>query len=327
MRVVFAAWLVAGALGAALTAEPAPRLPHRELYGRDYVDLAAWARANRLVMQWERVTGDVRLTNRWTKLAFTIDSRRAEVNRVRAWLSAPITPRDQGAYIASVDLQTLLGPVLAPSRNAPGQRVRTIVLDPGHGGKDPGNQVGHEQEKRETLLLAQEAQRVLREAGLRVLLTRADDQFVDLGERDAIARRAHADLFVSLHYNATEVRKVGVRGVEVYCLTPAGAPSTNGHGNDGITGALPGNKNDAKNVLLAYEVQAAVVRNLATEDRGVHRARFVVLREAAMPAVLIEGGFMTDPEEGRQISAASHRVELARAIVEGILTYKRLVER
>ncbi|HQH03701.1 MAG TPA: N-acetylmuramoyl-L-alanine amidase, partial [Verrucomicrobiota bacterium] len=88
-----------------------------------------------------------------------------------------------------------------------------------------------------------------------------------------------------------------------------------------------GNRNNSRNLFLAYQVQAALVRNLATEDRGVRRARFAVLRDAAMPAVLIEAGFMSHPVEGRKILTAAYRQQIARAIVEGLLAYKKAVER
>jgi N-acetylmuramoyl-L-alanine amidase len=304
-----------------------PDLPTVELYGRRFVDLSAWASANRLELHWDKASGQVELTNRCTKLAFTVDSRCASINGVVAWLSVPITPRNHDVYVAAIDLQTLLGPLLSPVKNKPRQFVRTVALDPGHGGKDPGNEAGAEQEKTHALLLAQRVRYLLQEAGLGVVLTRSSDKFVDLAARVRHAKRRRADLFLSLHYNATDPAKNGVKGVEVYCLTPAGAPSTNARSESGSARAASGNANNAKNVLLAYQIQKAMVNDLGMEDRGVRRARFVVLRAAEMPAVLIEGGFMTDPEEAAQIFDPSHREELAHAIVEGVLAYKRLVER
>ena len=79
-------------------------------------------------------------------------------------------------------------------------------------------------------------------------------------------------------------------------------------------------------MLLAYEIHRKLVRKLSTEDRGVKRARFLVLRNAAMPAVLVEGGFMSHPVEGKRILDKAYRRKMAKAIVEGILSYKRIVE-
>lgn len=278
-------------------------------------------------MTWERRSGAVRISNRSTRLAFTVDSRRADINGVQAWLSVPIIPHRERLYIASIDLQTLLKPILNPPRNEPGRKVRVVALDPGHGGKDPGNQAGRQQEKTLTLLLAAKVRTLLRDAGFRVVLTRYSDQYVDLPDRPALAKKERADLFVSFHYNATEPGNTGVKGVEAYCLTPATALSTNARGDSGSTAPQPGNRYDAKNVLLAYQVHKAIIRTVTTEDRGLRRARFSVLRTAEMPAVLIEGGFMTSAEEARAIMNGTRRDELARAVVDGILAYKRLVER
>jgi N-acetylmuramoyl-L-alanine amidase len=132
---------------------------------------------------------------------------------------------------------------------------------------------------------------------------------------------------VSLHFNAADSSRDSVQGTEVYCLTPAGASSTNARGEGGGAGSFPGNRSNEKNLLLSYSVQKALTRDLGTEDRGVRRARFAVLRDAAVPATLIEAGFMSHPVEGRKIFTAAYRQKMAHAIVEGVLAYKRQVER
>jgi len=133
-------------------------------------------------------------------------------------------------------------------------------------------------------------------------------------------------LFISLHFNAAESARSSVQGAEVYCLTPAGATSTNAHGEGNGEGSFPGNRHNDQNLILAYQVQKALTRNLTVEDRGVRRARFAVLRDAVMPAVLIEAGFLSHPVEGRQILSAAYRQRIARAIVEALLAYKRAIE-
>lgn len=110
-------------------------------------------------------------------------------------------------------------------------------------------------------------------------------------------------------------------------MTPAGAASTNARGEGSGSRAYAGNRNNSKNLLLAYQVQKSLVRTLKSEDRGVRRARFEVLREATMPAVLIEAGFLSHPVEGKKIFTAEYRKQMARAIVEGIQSYKKVVER
>jgi N-acetylmuramoyl-L-alanine amidase len=158
------------------------------------------------------------------------------------------------------------------------------------------------------------------------VLTRSTDTFVDLDTRPELAKRMKADLFVSLHYNSASLSPNGVKGIEVYCLTPPGMNSTHESGDDREHKALPGNRFDEQNILLAYHLLKSIHQSLGVEDRGVKRARFVVLRTAQMPAVLIEGGFMSDPAEAKQIYDTAHRRQLAQAIVDGVLAYKRLVE-
>ena len=98
-------------------------------------------------------------------------------------------------------------------------------------------------------------------------------------------------------------------------------------GEGGDVSAWAGNRLDAKNILLAYQVQKAMVRSLPVEDRGVKRARFAVLRNARVPAILIEAGFMSHPQESKRIFDPQYRRRLARAIADGILAYKRAIER
>jgi N-acetylmuramoyl-L-alanine amidase len=235
--------------------------------------------------------------------------------------------RNGAVCLAQLDVDRTLRPLLSPPKGPPRAKITSICLDPGHGGKDPGNQVGSNQEKQYTLLLAREVRAQLARAGFKVTLTRSTDTFVDLPSRTELAKRQSADLLVSLHLNAAETGRDSVQGAEVYCLTPAGASSTNARKEGSFAGAFPGNRYNDKNLLLAYQVQKSLKRSLSVADRGVRRARFAVLRNAVMPAVLVEAGFMSHPAEGRKIFTAAYRQKMARAIVEGLLAYKRAVER
>jgi N-acetylmuramoyl-L-alanine amidase len=289
--------------------------------------LEDWARDSHFQTKWVVPKQEVQFYSAWFTLIFTVDSRRCSLNGVNVWLSFPIALRNGSVCIAATDLSTAVQPVLLPSKNPKGHTITTICLDPGHGGKDPGNREGAQQEKKYTLLLAQELSALLTKAGFRVNLTRSADNFVELPSRPEIARRRGADLFVSLHFNSADgAGASAVKGTEVYCMTPARLSSTNARGEGAGTGSYPGNRFDSKNVLLAYHIQKALVRNLGVEDRGLRRARFAVLRSAEMPAVLIEGGFMTHPGEARRIYDAAYRQQMAQAIVDAVLAYKKLVE-
>jgi N-acetylmuramoyl-L-alanine amidase len=206
-----------------------------------------------------------------------------------------------------------------------GATIKTICLDAGHGGKDPGNMEGTTKEKNLTLLLSREVETLLEKAGYKVVTTRSRDEFIDRDQRPIVANRRKADLFISLHFNSAPATSAS--GIEVFCLTPAGAPSSHGSPEGYNGNQLPGNKNDEQNVLLAHCVQKATVKQTKTIDRGIVRARYDVLRTTAMPAILVEGGFMTNPAEGRRIREADYRRSLAEGIVDGIKAYARLVER
>jgi N-acetylmuramoyl-L-alanine amidase len=300
---------------------------HVRIAGQEYVRLGDWAKDNGLEARWLKQDDSLQLSNHSTRLVLTVDHRETQINGVEVWLLFPVVLRSGSAYLAQLDLQTTLLPILSPPKNRRGAKIRTVCLDPGHGGKDPGNQVGSNQEKSYTLLLAQEVRKQLSQAGLKVILTRSTDTFVELPTRPEIANRRNADLLVSLHFNAADASRDSAQGAEVYCLTPAGASSTNARGEGGGAGSFAGNRSNEKNLFLAYQVQRAVTRSLGAEDRGVRRARFAVLRDAVMPATLIEAGFMSHPVEGRKIFTAGYRQKMARAIVEGVLAYKRQVER
>jgi N-acetylmuramoyl-L-alanine amidase len=297
-----------------------------QISGKPHLRLQTWARGYGLEVRWIKPEQTVQLSNRSHKIILTVESREAQVDGVQIWLSFPIAWRNGSAYLAQLDAQTALQPLLAPPKNRSTGTLKSVCLDPGHGGKDPGNRVGSYQEKKYTLLLAQEVRQQLARAGIKANLTRSGDSFIELPSRPDVARQRNSDLFVSLHFNAAATSRSSVRGAEVYCLTPAGASSTNARGEGGGAGWFPGNHHNEKNMALAFQVQKSVCQNLGTEDRGVRRARFAVLRDATMPAILIEAGFMSHPLEGKKIFDPSYRRQMAKAIVDGILAYKRLVE-
>ena len=290
-----------------------------------YVRLADWAKVNGFRFHWLKPDETIELTNHASRLLLTVDSRETQINGVQVWLLFPVTAHNGVAWLAQLDGEATLHPLLVPPRGRP-HRIRSVCLDPGHGGKDPGNQVGSYQEKHYTLLLAQEVRGQLAAAGFKVALTRNTDEFIALPTRPELAKRRGADVFVSLHFNAADSGRDTVKGAEVYCLTPAGAASTNARGEGAGAGWFAGNRQNDQNLFLAYQMQKALTRELAVEDRGVRRARFAVLRDAVMPAVLIEAGFMSHPVEGRKIFSAAYRQKMAQAIVAGLLAYARAME-
>lgn len=301
---------------------PVQKLERTVVSGSDYIRLDDWADGAGFAMKWMKREGIVELTGSSARLNFCVDSRRAEICGVNVWLSMPVVNRGGVAMISLVDACTTIEPILFPQKSD--ARLKTICLDPGHGGKDKGEISGHNYEKTYTLLLARDVAEQLKQLGFNVMLTRESDSFVELPDRTLKARRRGADLFVSLHYNSAENN---IRGLEVYCLAPAGVNSSNEGG--GRAPRLPeaGNAHDSQNALLAYEVEKSVTSGTRIEDRGVKRSRFEVLREASMPAILVEGGFMSNASDARNIYDPLFRKRMARAIVDGIVAYKKTVER
>jgi N-acetylmuramoyl-L-alanine amidase len=294
--------------------------------GREYVRLTDWASEKGFSTQWVKRDEVIQLGNSSTKLRLEVHSPEAQINGVNVRLLFPLVQRGEAVYISRLDVQTTFTPVLSPPKSRRKGSLKIICLDPGHGGKDPGFRVGSNQEKRYTLLLAEELRDQLKRAGFNVSLTRTRDTFLELPDRPEVASRRKADLFISLHFNSAQASPNSVQGAEVYCLTPAGAPSTNARGEGGGAGWFAGNRFNDQNMVLAYQIQKALTREVGILDRGVHRARFAVLRDALMPAVLIEAGFMSHPTEGRKIFSAAYRREIARAIVDGVVSYKSISE-
>jgi N-acetylmuramoyl-L-alanine amidase len=288
--------------------------------------LTDWARSHDYELRWLKKDETLQLTRQTARLLFTVDSTDADVNGVGVRLLFPIAIRDGTPCVSQLDAQMTFDPILSPPKPRRGTSVTRICLDPGHGGKDPGERAGSYMEKTYTLLLAQELASQLTRAGYKVTLTRDTDKFIELPDRQEIARRRSADLFISLHFNSAPNSASTVRGAEVYCMTPVGAFSTNARGEGDTTKWFPGNRSNDKNVFLAYQLQKTLTKNLGMEDRGVHRARWAVLRDATMPAVLIEAGFMSNPSEGRKIFDAGYRKQIANAIVDGISGYRRGTE-
>ncbi len=201
--------------------------------GQTYLPLAAWASAN----GFHGFIGDhgkeFVLMDKNSRLVFDVDSAQAEINGVNVRLSFPVASQKDVPFISELDIRTTIRPLINPQKPSL-KRVSTICLDPGHGGRDSGNRVGTgflaHSEKKYTLELAQELRRQLEKLGFTVILTRNKDVYVPLPERPALANAHGADLFVSLHFNASQVDKADVAGLETYCITPVGAKSTKDHG-------------------------------------------------------------------------------------------------
>jgi len=299
----------------------------RELHGRDYLPLS------HLAAKWGMkdlgLSGKIqRLQSQWTKLVFEEHQRDFTINGRKVFLGDPVTRLGGQLWISEKDLDKTLAPILTPQVSADPPKLYHIVIDPGHGGKDPGaqNRSLGLNEKATTLDVAHRLKRILEPYGYRVTLTRDDDRFLSLESRPQKANRLGADLFISLHFNSVDIPSVS--GVETFVFTPPWQPSTSRAKlvrSDRRTYA--GNRHDAWNALAGYCVQGAMVSELGAVDRGLKRARFTVLRDAEVPAMLVEMGFLSNPTEGRNIGSSAYREKIARALATGILNYQKTLNR
>jgi N-acetylmuramoyl-L-alanine amidase len=155
--------------------------------------------------------------------------------------------------------------------------------------------------------------------GWKVILTRSNDADVSLADRVAIAERVDADLFLSLHFNSATPNR-DLAGLETYCLTPTGLPSNLVRTyDDDLRQVYPNNAFDEQNFQLAFHLHKSLLQSLEITDRGLRRARFMgVLRGQNRPAVLIEGGYLSNTKEARKIDMPEYRQKLAEALARGL---------
>jgi N-acetylmuramoyl-L-alanine amidase len=237
------------------------------------------------------------------------------------WLGFAPQMIDNQLFVNALDLKKTVEPLMSAGAICPARTNGVIVIDPGHGGEDAGakSTLGNRYEKEFTLDWARRLASLLTAKGWQVYFTRANDSDLALSNRVAVAEQRRADLFVSLHFNSAAPNE-DQAGLETYCLTPTGMPSSLIRGfEDDSTLTFPNNSFDGQNLQLACAVHRALLRVNGNHDRGVRRARFPgVLRGQQRPAILIEGGYLSNRREARLISEPGYRQKLAQAVADGI---------
>ncbi len=318
-------------------ARTAPRglWPFTEIRGTDYVDARDLAARFGLKAAWTKPEVTLTLSDK-TGVRFTFEAHQRDFyfDGLRIFLGRPALA-DQGVlWLSKLDVIKLVAPLFDPAEHAPALPVapRLIVLDPGHGGIDPGNQnrtVGVN-EKTFTLDVALRLKKILEAQGYRVVLTREKDvelsknKKADLQLRDELANRLKADLFLSIHFNAVERDAGRVTGIETYALTPQFMFSAGDDNGDDMTRvAFPGNKLDFANLLLGEQMHRALLAGLKTPDRGYKRARFAVLRMLDCPGVLVESAYLSNDAEARRVATPEFRQQIAEGLATGIQNYAR----
>lgn len=268
---------------------------------------------------------DVVLENSKVEMKLKVGGHECLMNNVKFVFSHPVMASGRGVYVSRVDLAKLIDPVLRPNYIRKAGNFQTVILDAGHGGKDPGatNSLGTEADY--NLKLATRVQRMLQAKGFKVIMLRESNRYLSLKERvDAANRVKENAIFLSLHFNSGSRT---ARGIETFTLSPPGV-SHYGRGlvaSDAQT--RTGNENDSANIALATALHGSILRRLGnnTFDRGIKRARFSVLSGVCHPAVLFEGGFMSHPHEARLIANDSYQAALAAGMVDAVVRYRYAV--
>jgi N-acetylmuramoyl-L-alanine amidase len=323
-----------GAAAAATTPPPAQsppaaaaKTPPRKAGRVDYVPVEELARLSGLRLVGSERGRKVTLTGPAGRAELEADTRDITVNGLRVFLGDPVTAAGGQLLVSRVDFERCLTPMLRPGHGVAARPApRTIVLDPGHGGSDPGrvNTRLKIDEKTYTLDVARRTRKLLEAAGYRVILTRDSDTAVSLPQRAVTANLAKADAFVSIHFNALP-NDTRTSGVEVYTFAPRFQRSTNAWGpaekDDTEHHASPGNQFDHWNVVLAHALHGRFIRDLRTDDRGKKLMHLAVLRPLQCPGALVECGFLTSEGEARKIATPEYRQRIAAALAAGIRDY------
>lgn len=264
------------------------------------------------------------LTGQGRTIRGSAGGREVFINNVKYVLCFDIVSKGGRFLISAMDVTKIIEPVMRPGKIKNATAVRTVILDAGHGGHDSGARGPLGAEKEATLDVVIRAKKLLEENGYNVRLTRMTDVFIPLENRPAMANKYPNAIFVSVHFNKSNVG--GASGIETYALAPRGVPSMD---EENLSYSdfkpYPGHQRDSENIALATAMHSSLLRHLRLYDRGIKRARFVVIRDIDIPGVLLEGGFMNHPLDARQISSNAYRDAFARAILEGVNRYKSAV--
>jgi len=285
----------------------------------------------------------VALSYKGTRIQGLVGSNIVMVGNAKVSLSAPLR-RHKGMVMVPPDFErAVIGPTTSPLAGAPPalpKRIGRIVVDAGHGGKDPGA-IGHNRTKEKdiTLDIARRIRDGLDKAGVDVVMTRDKDEFISLGDRTVAASQQNIELFLSIHANASKSRRAS--GIEVYYAGPLNKEDlaedqrrTNEKKLCGKLQLKDGSDSVRKIVLnmlynhklsaspgLADKMARGMAQDVGGSSRGSKPQRFFVLRNTLVPAILVEVGFLSSPKEEANLKSPEYRQQIAEAVVGSVLEY------
>lgn len=298
---------------------------------------------NNVLWEWDPVLQMATLKYGEMKARVLVGSDLVLIDGDRITLSAPVRTVRSAVMVPS-DFQFK---VINRLRRGDGRKmeirfskIRKIVIDAGHGGKDPGAiGRGGVKEKKIVLDISKRLKTILKRRGIKVGMTREKDEFVSLSERTEIASRTNADLFISVHANSSPVRSV--HGVEVFSLKDLefieedeAQRRRNRYlmfKNLSIKNSIPDVKEIVSDMLrshkmagvekLAARIAKQTAKRIKTKNRGVKLSHFYVIRNTLIPAVLVEVGFLTNPKEAKLLQTSAYRQKVALGLAESILDH------
>ena len=317
--------------------------------GSGYVSVIELCKAHNINWQWDSFSGILVLNKDSNEAKILVGTHTAEIDRQKETIN-PSFRFHKGKIFAPVAFRQRIIKEwikIRPSvtkKAAPyfGYRIKKVVIDSGHGGKDPGA-IGRTgvKEKSITLDIAKRLKRVLESKGIKVTLTRSSDKYISLTKRSAIANKSNADLFISIHVNSHKSRQP--YGFETYYFSQASdnvakalevaenAPyleEDSGNNPSKNLKAILGDMIYTENIAASKEVAKQICDNtckiMGLRNRGIKSARFAVLKKTNIPAILVEVGFISNKKEERYLKNSFYRQQIAEGLASSISNYKRV---
>jgi len=299
---------------------------------------------NNITWEWDSVSQVVTLSLKGVRAKALVGSDVVLIGEEKVLLSAPLKTVKSSIVVSGDFQEKVIDKILNQSLEKADyfvKRVETILIDAGHGGKDPGTigVRGGRQEKEVVLDIAKRLRNVLEAHGFKVNMTRDKDEFISLKERTEIACRSKVDLFISVHANSNPVRSVN--GLEVYSLKDLNyvekedaerrenhqilfqkmAMKRNARDVEGILEDMLYTNKQSESRILAEYVAKETTKMIGSRNRGIKESHFFVLRNTLIPAVLVEVGFMSNPREERLLRKSLYRQKIANGLARSIMAY------
>ena len=262
-----------------------------------------------------KISGAV-IYDKTRKAILSATYREGTVNGVQVHFLYPMLLKNNEPYISEVDFLTCLDPLLR-YKTPVKLGMKTIMVDAGHGGSDPGAMNGSHMEKVYTLQIAKRLQTQLEKLGFRVIMTRTGDTYPTLQNRAALCKKYKPDLYISIHCNSSTNKTPA--GIETYRAVPVGGTETKG--SKVKTEKQSANEFDANSSRLAFEMQKNLVTATGAADRGTRHQAIYVIGNATCPAVLLEVGYLSNDAELKKIASPEYQNKIVSGILAGLAGY------